>query len=258
METSASLLTASPIFLPSGSTSAVALPASTKTWIEFWPPAVQALSFRQVAVLLTPTQVHALGHRNGVRGHTFKSVGTDELRSLADTLDCALAGFPGGAFVRLGSRSPKDAPFGLMTGCRASSSAQVIRLLTDGSQRVAFDLRLALRYGLAPRIYLREWHDIPWEAEWRCFFHHGGLVGISQYHRRPLSEPDRRRAELARPAIESMAATLHREMGDGPLVFDVFIDTNGVRLIELNPWGEPTDACLFDWQRPFDGTLRML
>ncbi|HYO69638.1 MAG TPA: hypothetical protein VEU33_26540 [Archangium sp.] len=53
----------------------------------------------------------------------------------------------------------------------------------------------------------------------------------------------------------------------GSAVFDVLCDTGAgdgapsrVWLLDANPWGPASDACLFDWSQPegFDGSFRYL
>lgn len=235
---------------------------------------MQALSFRQHGIELSAAQANALGRRNGVRLQWFVDGDVTCLSNLQAALDAQLPAFPGGAFVKLGSRCSKDTPLGLLTGCRARTGSEVLRLLSDGSQRIAYDLHAALQQGILPWVFLREWRDIPWAAELRCFQEAGQLVGISQYHfRNPMSPHDRVRAYGSRPAIERMSGTLSAEMGAVSLVFDVCVDdaaagpdgsgdkaavrASTVTLIELNPWGHPTQACLFDWRDQFDHSLRL-
>jgi hypothetical protein len=91
------------------------------------------------------------------------------LIELRHSVDEVLADQPSGAFVRLGSRSPKDTPLGVATGCRASDGSEALRLLTAGSKRVAFDLSRSLRHSYRPWVFLRTWQQIDWFAEFRCF-----------------------------------------------------------------------------------------
>ncbi len=237
-------------------------PDFAATWIENWPDAVSRLSFRQRGIPLSPPQFHALGRKNGLFVHGFDDCHDDSLASLEATLDEALADFPGGAFVRLGSRSAKDTPTAILTGCRAQSGRQVIALLTDRSRRVAFDLRRCLKSAYRPWIFIREWRDFHWSSEFRCFLLAGRLAGISQYHH-ALPFPGENREVLARipELVEGMAGVLRAAPALATGVFDVCVegtDQAAATLMDINPWGPPTDACLFSWQRQdFDGSLRI-
>lgn len=240
------------------------LPSLARTWIEHWPAEVQALSFRQRGLALDPAQAAALRRAAGATGPiaaswTLDSTDDAAWASLEAALDALWVDFPAGAFVRLGSRSPKDTPLGLASGCHAASGAQALKLLCSGSRRVQHDLAWAARHGLLPYIWLRAWHDIPWSAEWRCFVQAGRLVGMGQYHT-ALALPcaELMRAQRAQPAVERLATTLARAMPLPNVVFDVWLREmdEAPLLIEINPWGLPTDAGLFDWGAGFDGSLR--
>jgi hypothetical protein len=238
------------------------IPAFTTTWIENWPLEVQGLSFRQHGLCLSSEQTHALGRRNGVFAHCFAEGFDSSLAELEAALERALLEFPGGAFARLGSRSAKDTPTGILSACRVESGAQVIKLLTDHSRRVAFDLRWSLQHNYRPWIFLREWQDFDWSSELRCFLLQGRLVGISQYHHAAelmtrYSEPQ---IVALKAAIQQTANSLTAAFGPISMVFDVYLTWNDgptASLIELNPWGHPTDPCLFSWDEPnFDGSVR--
>ncbi|HEX5748536.1 MAG TPA: hypothetical protein VFZ09_20015 [Archangium sp.] len=237
------------------------------TFIENWAPALHAFSIPQVDVPLSRLEAQALEARTWHRKSTDQSEYLP-IDSLMWRLDVALRQFPEGAFVRLGSRSSKDSAYAVQHGLRVRSGEAAIRLLTEGSERTAFDLRLALQLHYAPHIFVREWMDIPRWAEFRCFMKDRRLVGISQYDCLNVG---------IRPEITRHAETLHNAIREfsqrfaaashlDNVVFDVFVegmDTPGpldVRLLELNPFFPKTDPCLFDWSVPadFDGSFRFL
>lgn len=238
------------------------------TWIEHWPPAVAELSFRQRGLALSAGEACALGRRNGVAIAAFghePAPGADEatLRHLAERISVLLLDLGGdSAFIRLGSRSPKDTPLALMGGLRVTSGTEAVLALTAGSTRMAFDLRVAMQAGIDSRVYVREWLPIAWHEEWRGFLRHGRLVAASQYnHRHPL--PVSVKLETVRQAICRMEMDLAGALYGGVLqdvVFDLWVpsdDARELKLIELNPWGTPTDSCLFNWDdADLDNTLR--
>ena len=122
----------------------------------------------------------------------------------------AVRQFRDGAFVRLGSRSAKDCDFALSHGLRISTGRAALRMLTDGSERIAWDLRWALRNGYCP-------HTCPEIATYA-----DAIFGaIKQF-------------------FEDFRVASHLD----DVVFDVFAEpkTGGsfrVRLLELNPSVEP-------------------
>ena len=237
------------------------LPDPAWSWIEHWPADVQAGSFRQRGLALSTAQARALGRANGVQRDRFEPLpGADqELMAVEAALDALFADFPGGAFVRLGSRSAKDTPLGLASGCQARTGAQALRLLSSGSRRVAHDLVWALRLRLTPWIWLREWQDIPWADEWRCFVRCGRLVGVGQYYALQALPPAHTwRARAALPQLSRRAAQLSSVLARPDFVFDVWLrdGAQAPLLIELNPSGRSTEVGLFEGATAGEASLR--
>lgn len=183
----------------------------------------------------------------------------------------AVAIFPRGGFVRLGSRSPKDSWLGHSEGfrCVASDGKDPLRFMLDCSERTADDLAAAIANNYAPHIFVREWVDFDKSMEFRCFMRGRKLVGISQYEYRdhfPDLKAERGRLQWV---IETFFATqflpaIHLD----DVVFDVFVKcrsgspavfVNECKLIEINPFFQWTDPCLFDWRNggDFDGSFRL-
>jgi hypothetical protein len=157
------------------------------TFLENWPPALSALSIAQVDIPLSRHDIFAIG-TNMI--DWFESFGetTVDPSYLIHLLDDAIKAFPNGAFVRLGSRSPKDA-FVRAEQFRVRSGAEAFTVLTAGSERIYSDLQAALTFEYSPHIFLREWTDIPKCSEFRCFMRDRQLIGISQYfYRHHFSE----------------------------------------------------------------------
>ncbi len=235
------------------------------TYIENWDERLYALSIPQVDIPLTLRQAHALGSNLRHFSRWFVEGPPQPLDDVADLLEGAVRQFRDGAFVRLGSRSAKDCDFALSHGLRISTGRAALRMLTDGSERIAWDLRWALRNGYCPHIFLREWCAIPPWAEFRCFMKKRRLVGVSQYDLVNLG---------ACPEIATYADAIFRAIKQffedfrvashlDDVVFDVFAEpkTGGsfrIRLLELNPFFPKTDACLFQWdgEDDFDGSFR--
>ncbi|NMO17779.1 hypothetical protein HPC49_39340 [Pyxidicoccus fallax] len=241
------------------------------TYLESWPAALRALSLRQVAVPLTREETEVLFQR-AVAPPTGWSSGAvpPGLERVAQALEEALAQFPAGAMVRLGSRSAKDSRYALHRGLRVDGAAGALAMLTSGSERVAFDLRLALRHGYLPQLFVREWLHLPAWAELRCFMRGRRLVGISQYDCRGLgfSEELHANAPRLRVAVEAFFETFREACHLEDVVFDVFAVTPlpdgnappAIRLLELNPFFPKTDAGLFSWEHggDFDGSFRIV
>ncbi len=238
------------------------------TYIENWAEALYGLSIPQVILPLPDEQSRALQACVWNRQWSSKAGAAPALEPLLRRLDEALRCFPAGAFVRLGSRSGKDSSYACANGLRVETAQAAVRSLTEGSERVAFDLQLALRFSYTPHVVVRPWLDIPAWTEFRCFMKQRKLIGISQYDCKRLGRcPEiAANANAIQASIHSFfpafAAAAHLD----DVVFDVFIEGLGteggavVRLLELNPFFPKTDPCLFDWMRPqgFDGSFRFL
>jgi hypothetical protein len=243
------------------------------TFLENWPQALRDLSVAQVDIPLSLREALALGSHIRHFGHWFGDGPHGTLDDLQARLQDAMARFPDGAFVRLGSRSGKDSVFAAHCGLRVCSVRAAMLMLTDGSRRIASDLQQCIARGIAPHVFVREWASIPDWAELRCFMRARRLVGISQYdcvNLGPLNEL-RTHAAAIHAAVSEFFSRFREAVHLDDVVFDVFLLPRmvdgatefDVRLLELNPYGRETDAGLFSWNEPdcernFDGTLRFL
>jgi D123 len=232
--------------------------AESLTFLENWPAALSELSIAQVDIPLSRQDIFAIGTNMLDWFEAFGETTVDPT-SLIQRVDDAVKAFPNGAFVRLGSRSPKDA-FVRAEQFRVRSGAEAFTVLTAGSERIYADLQAALTFEYIPHIFVREWTDIPKCSEFRCFMRDRQLVGISQYfYRHQFSEiaDDKNRI---REAIEEFFVKFKTVCHLDTVCFDVFLtaDENSgyvPRLVEINPFPGWTDPCLFK-DGVFDGSFR--
>jgi len=241
------------------------------TYIENWSPALRALSVRSEGFGLLTTEAATLGRMNGEWGEAFVAYHPtqypweDELtiERLTGRVDELVRRFPNGAFVRLGSRSPKDSWWGHEHGFQCFEGMTAMRLLLDSSERVHDDLSMALHYTYNPWIWVREWRDIPHWAEFRCFMRDRKLVGVSQYFYRELWCPGDALVsprELLADLTETFWPRFQRICPLDDVVFDITTDNPGAwTLIEINPFFDLTDPCLYSWADggDFDGGIRV-
>lgn len=244
------------------------------TFIENWPAQLCNLSIAQVDIPLSLRDTnrlqgeiehvwHALENKLYYTPDVFAS-------SLIKQLDYAINKFPNGAFIRLGSRSPKDSILFCETQGLVKNGVDAISLLTHFSERVWEDLYIAIKNNYAAHIFVREWQEIkPW-SEFRCFMKNRRLVGISQYdyHQGYMPEIDKYKNSI-RFAIDHFFKQFKKVCHLDDVVFDVYIKQHPcpqnelsweVRLLELNPLMETTDPCQFDWRNggDFDGSFRYI
>jgi len=231
------------------------------TYIENWPAGLVNHSVATVHFPLVDEQVRALIAHNYMALEDGRFPTEEEkivLKELETNIQKYIAQFPKGAFVRLGSRSPKDSWLGHREGFRCTSGTYALKLLCD-SERIYDDLHLVLGNGYTPHLVVREWLEIqPWQ-EFRAFYKNRKLVGISQYNylRREVF-----------PEILELAGTIEwaiRVKSEivAPLLpaDDVVVDyvykirqrgnerINEVILLECNPFTIYTDPCMFNWSQ---------
>jgi len=277
------------------------------TYIENWPAALCSLSIPQVDVPLTVDDARRLGTNIIEFGEAFcatpdqrpqmeaaatwansavaaKLLGqheppdkvefpeivtcVEDISDIRAKVASAVNTFPGGAFVRLGSRSPKDSWEWHRIGAKISSGEDPLRLLCDASERIYEDLALAISRNYSPHIFARQWLTIPEWSEFRCFMQGRKLVGISQYNyfRGAVYEEIVQNADTLRWVIaEQFFPDFLRASHLADVVFDVFVkcwshrDNSRVwevKLLEVNPFFEMTDPCMFAWKDGFDGSFR--
>lgn len=187
------------------------------------------------------------------------------LLALAARLDRGVAAVGGRAFVRLGTRSPKDS-YEIMGDAQAAcvtTGKRAVFLLTNSMERVLRDLDDDRRADVDSYVCVREWRDIkPWQ-ELRCFIEDGRLAGISQYHcdDGPIPEMISRRQQIEAAARAYLTGRVMPALGCLPsytadLIFD---DALRMTLLEVNPpvtSGSTYPALFADGE--LDGSFRIL
>jgi hypothetical protein len=277
------------------------------TYIENWPQAVCSQSIAQIDIPLTVEDAKRLGTNNGEFGPAFNETEEqkahnakamewtrqsmiarltgepeppnkiepireeyhcDDIRDIRAKVSDAVSRMPAGAFIRLGSRSPKDSYEGYRDGFKILGGTDPLRYLLDSSERIYEDLMLAIRKNYSPHIFVRQWVDIPRWSEFRCFMHDRHLIGISQYNyldgevfSEITKDVDTLRWVIAKQFFPAFNHASHLDS----VVFDVFVKVRAtqdnsriweVKLLEINPFCDMTDPCLFAWNSDFNGDFR--
>lgn len=202
---------------------------------ENWPQALRNLSFRTVSIELTPEDQEEMLA-------AFDNAPTPHALALTDRIDAALTGFENGAFVKLSSRSAKDA---WCETFKCVSGADVLNQFSS-SERILDDL-VQYKYLDHPcYLLLRDWADIPKHEEWRCFVRDGRIIGVSQYHYlddfTTIYGNDGALYDRIVTFVESAAVPV---LPCDPVVVDVWLRPDPM-VIEINPYGL-SDPCLFDY-----------
>lgn len=256
---------------------------ASPTYIENWPDGLARLSVSQANIRLTPKQVEAIGSLNAeyceifndVTKHTLPRAEAenvfDDLESECKTI---LQRFPNGAIARLGSRSPKDSWMWNKNGPRIDeNTVNPLVFFVDCSERINDDLLLAIREKYQPNLWIRQFLDFKEWQEWRCFQKDFQLIGVSQYHYRNVLPEATNKKDKILWAIElfhgqKFSKACHLK----DVAFDViyrensFVAKDGIAttvsevvLLEINPFFEMTDPCLYSWKDGgnFDGKIRV-
>jgi len=236
---------------------------------------MHSLSVASIDVPLNAGDARRLGSNIAELGGAFYKDGKSRSWVPSDISDIrtrvaeAVASMPNGAFVRLGSRSPKDSWEAHRRGSlKTTAKDDPLEFILDCSERIYEDLSLAIQHEYAPHIWVRQWVDIPRWAEFRCFMKDRRLVGISQYNYLEGEEfPEIiQNHGTIRWVIEEQFFPSFRDASHlDSVVFDVFLKTWTARdntrvweskLLEVNPFFVLTDPCLFGWNEPFGGEFR--
>lgn len=144
-------------------------------------------------------------------------------------------------FIRLNSRSPKDAAFPVAPiTCAGKQAMWWITV----SERCIDDSVMHWHAGAPIFICLREWRPIQPAYEFRCFAKGGEVIAVSRYdYLHDSKVPDAAAPRLMDAAKRFYGSHLAHHYGD--VVFDIHALGSGSELlIELNPYGL-SDPCCF-------------
>lgn len=208
------------------------------TLIDQWPADLAALSMPTTMVKIDVPAVW-----DGLcAGHDGKGIAAP-LVALAAELDAAMGW--NRKFVRLNSRSPKDAiwPFEVPA---TLSGKEAVSMLT-GSMRVMDDL-LEFRYVPEQPAYvcLRDWvYGFNTADEYRGFVKDRKLIAVTHYdYIHPWAGPadggKALRSEIEQWFTSALLPVLHVDT----VVFDIHVGRDSILLIEINPYGL-SDPCHF-------------
>lgn len=231
--------------------------------LENWPAALRALSMPGIQLELSPAEHQAMLTAYALRDDP-ESADSDQAAStriplalLRVRLDDAIARLGGVAFVKLGSRSPKDSWWGLRHGFACYRGTGALRLLLDSTERIADDLGGAKAAGMMPSLWVREWVSIPRWAEFRCLIEQRRLIGISQYDylAGELAELIGNTEQIRKAVTNFTAKAISALHVDSAVVDIAFRDgaLDKPLLVETNPFDHYTDPCLFEDDNPILG-----
>lgn len=210
--------------------------AASFTYMDRWSPALRDMSIPSIAVSISPEQTASL---LSVADHGKCDA---VVAALADRLD-GIMGWRN-YFVRLNTRSPKDASFPAVPITCAGK--QAISWIVS-SMRTFDDLCMLHGAKKPAFIFLRNVVHIPEEWELRCFVKAGRMIAATQYYAKAtnadLQDADTRTGLQAKLA-EQIRTEVVPAVGHEDFVVDMIPGPNGWRVLEINPYGM-SDPILF-------------
>lgn len=209
--------------------------------ISTWYTALSDHTFPTVFLLLSPGEIAAL---------LAADREADDARHTLVRLDAAMRALPGASVVGTDVCAPTDVlPRGRHRPLHAARTAWE-RLAASAK------VRDALQSGAADRLIVRPYRRMDKTREFRLFVFEGRLAAMSQYclerHFRRLAGRVSRLWEQGREFARVIIPLLPAPT----LTVDVYLTSEGRFLIvDLNPWGPPTDPLLLhrwerDWHEP--------
>ena len=230
------------------------------TFLQSWPQSLTELSIPQVGLELTDQErkclLGAMMARDGDEPDDPAPIraGLDALKARLEPL---IAQFPEGAFVRLGSRSPKDSWMGIGEGFRVTDAERAVMLLLDSMERIADDLSQDDYAGASSWIFVRAWRDMPKWSEFRCFMKARRLVAVTQYDcekNKSFPEIVENAAAIGKAIKDYFEIRFRDACHLEDVVFDVFVtgsaaDGFTATLLEINPYAPNlTYSGAFHWR----------
>lgn len=204
-----------------------------------WYPSLAPFSFPTVFVKLRDEELEALS-----RGEESGEAPSEAIARL----DHAMKAFAGNRFVGVDLAAPTDTErFALKRGAvRSASSAW--RILASSEK-----VKASVASGLSTSIVVRPFRRMDITREFRLFIKGGQLRGMSQYwlvrHFRRLEGKRELYWSLASEFVGKVAWCLPHP----DLAMDIyFTSRKEVIVVDLNPWGDPTDPLMMkswdqDW-----------
>jgi hypothetical protein len=207
--------------------------------ISDWYAALGQFSFPTVFIELTQDEIEAL---------VAEEMDSPAAKTVAARIQQAIHALPGSCFVAADVCAPTDSEsFG--AGPSVSYGRAAWRLLASSEK-----VRNAFGQGLTRRITVRPYRRMNKTREYRMFFSQRELVAMSQYClERHFGRLAKRDKEIWRRG-QKFAAQIKAFMSRDNVVVDVYYTSdNQVLIVDLNPWGPPTDPLLLKtWERDWE------
>lgn len=230
------------------------------TFIENWNPELLSMSIETRSIQLSVSDVWVLGGFTPLfRDITGYSAGNYFSENFLKDIESALEKNPLVA-PRIGFCSWKSPRIPVLASYK---SRGVLYTICSENERVARAIAAHLSSEIALFLHLRKWRDIPPWSEFRVFIRDRRVIGISQYHHQSGFPEISANERAIKTSLSDFCRDLLDALHMDTVVADVFVerqenDRFRTMLIELNPFIQRTDPCLYTWKNggDFDGGFR--
>lgn len=210
-----------------------------------WYPVLAGHTFLTSFVRLNPAAVAAL-----VAGRT-RAKEDKAVAAAIEDLRLPMSAIPGNCFTCVDLCAPTDTERFEKKRGAVYSPESAWRFLAESEK-----VRRSARKGEVEYICLRPFRRMNRMREFRLFLRDGELAAMSQYHLSchffRLEREKKDFYKAAKKFVEHIAWLLPVKK----LVMDIYFTSDGqILILDLNPWGEPTDPLLLntwerDWEKP--------
>ena len=207
-----------------------------------WYPKLEKDCFPTVFLELGAEELDALKE-----GQTESEV----LKDLLPELKRVMSEFSGAKFFSVDTVAPTDTERFRQKRGSVHSAGSAWKILTESEK-----VREAAAAGLVSSICIRPFRRMQPAKEFRLFIKDGKLVGMSQYwlirHFRRLTG----RVEKYWNKADELVKRIASQLPVSDLTVDIYFKKDGeILIIDLNPWGAPTDPLMYstwdrDWSQP--------
>ncbi len=214
--------------------------------VSTWYVSLGNFTFPTMFMQLRKDEIDALleGHRN-----------CKASRELIKKMDYVVEHLPGTCFVHADVCAPSDSQLFHDGDGRISSGHAAWNMLRDSEK-----VRSALRSGESSRLGFHPFRRMDHAREFRLFIREGALVGASQrFLDKHHPRLGRRHAEIWSLCRE-FADKISDFLPSSDITVDVYMTaTAKMMILDMNPWGEPTDPLLYrDWDRDWSRKPELL
>lgn len=222
------------------------LKSITGYYLENLPPLLLEHFVPQCAVPMAREALPAFAAQLNVPGAVRTRESMHAMDVFFESLSQAVQANPQGSFVRMGSRSMKDAagPNGLKIQ-KALDALEMCVL----SPRVHKDIRWFFLYGYPPTFFVRPWINIERWRELRCFVQNNILTGISQYYcenNAEFAEIATNASIIAHEVTRFIRGRVIPVTEHDTFVCDIYYMDGNIKIIDYNPLNNRTGMCFFD------------